>query len=268
MGVVFVDFLKSVIVGASILIPGISGATMVIALGIYDRLLRAIAYLKKSTPQNILFLMTFIAGTLIGAGAFSRLVLHVFRIYELYMIYFFVGCVIGSIPMLFRRGGVKTIKIADAIWVLLGYLCVVWVAMLPVGLCITYENYLLRFIMLVAAGMIVGIAFILPGISTSYILLLLGIYDSVLYAIQNVEIAFLLPVGFGCIIGIFVISWILLNAFERHKKQTYMLMIGFMLGSVFEIIPKLPIAYECIICAFTFVLGFIIVKLVLRYSEN
>ncbi len=263
-----INFFKSVLIGASALIPGISGGTMAIALGIYDTLLRSLSRFCEDKRKNTLFLTVFVLGAGIGIVMFSGWVLWLFNTFALPMIYFFIGCVFGSVPMLFRRGGVKKIKIGDVLWVLLGYLCVTGVSQLPVGLCVIEGSYLFKFVMLLAAGVIIAAAFILPGISTSYILLLLGIYDITLTAIYSFNIAFLLPLVAGGLVGTFLCARILENALKRHSKQSYMLIIGFVLGSVFEIVPGLPVGAESFVCVLTFALGFLLIKIILRYSEE
>ncbi|MBE7026096.1 MAG: DUF368 domain-containing protein [Ruminococcaceae bacterium] len=265
---VIINFLKSVIIGASALIPGISGGTMAIALGIYDALLRSLSRFCENKRKNVLFLLVFVLGAAVGIVAFSGWVLWLFNTFALPMIYFFIGCVFGSVPMLFRRGGIKKIKIVDALWVLLGYLCVTGVSGLPVGLCVVDGSYLFKFIMLFAAGIVIAVAFILPGISTSYILLLLGIYDITLNAVYSFNVAFLLPLVIGALAGTFVCARILENALHRYKGQSYMLIIGFVIGSVFEIVPSLPVGAEIFVCALTFGLGFLLIKIILRYSEE
>lgn len=265
---VIVNFFKSVIIGASALIPGISGGTMAIALGIYDALLRSLSRFFENKKKNVLFLSVFVLGASVGIVVFSGWVLWLFNAFALPMIYFFIGCVFGSIPMLFRRGGIKKIKIGDVLWVLLGYLCVTGVSQLPASICVVDGSYFSQFVMLFAAGVIIAVAFILPGISTSYILLLLGIYDITLNAVYSFNIAFLLPLVIGALLGTFVCARILENALCHHKKQSYMLIIGFVIGSVFEIIPALPVGKEIFVCVLTFALGFLLIKIILRYSEE
>ncbi|HIV02904.1 MAG TPA: DUF368 domain-containing protein [Candidatus Aphodoplasma excrementigallinarum] len=265
---VIINFLKSIVIGASAFIPGISGGTMAIALGVYDRLLRCVSHFKDNMRQNAAYLTVFAVGASVGLLTLSGWVLWMFNTYRLPMIYLFIGCVFGSIPMLFRRGGVSQIGISDTFWVLAGYLCITWVAQIPAGSCLVGGIYVLNFLMLMAAGVIVAIAFILPGISTSYILLLLGIYDISQRAVQSWNFAFLVPLILGVLAGTLITTRILEDALERHRKQTYMLIVGFVLGSIFEIIPGFPMGYEIIVCVLTFAAGFLAVKLILRYSEE
>ncbi len=263
-----INFIKSIIIGASALIPGVSGGTMAIALGMYDRLLRAVSHFNENIKENTAFLAVFVLGGTTGVLALSRGVLWLFQNFRLPSIYFFIGCVTGSIPMLFRRSGIVCVKISDIAFVLLGYLCVTWISCIPTGSCLISGYYFLKFIMLAAAGAVIAIAFILPGISTSYMLLLLGIYDTALSSLRSGNVAFLAPIFLGALIGTLMTARILENALEYHKKHTYMLIIGFVLGSVFEIIPALPTGINIAVCVFTFSLGFIFIKLILRYTED
>lgn len=261
-------FFKSILIGASALIPGVSGGTMAIALGLYARLLRSVSRFFENAKNNALFLTVFIAGSLVGIFSLSGAVLWLFENYRLPVIYFFIGCVLGSIPMLFRQGGTKTIKSADVLWVLAGYLAVMSVSGMSGASCVIDSGYFAQFLILAGAGAVIAIAFILPGISTSYMLLLLGIYDSTLNALQSGNISFLTPIALGALIGTLITARILENALKRYTKATYMLIIGFVLGSVFEIIPSFPSGINLLICPLTLASGFVAIKLILRFSEE
>ena len=240
---VIINFLKSIVIGASAFIPGISGGTMAIALGVYDRLLRCVSHFKDNMRQNAAYLTVFAVGASVGLLTLSGWVLWMFNTYRLPMIYLFIGCVFGSIPMLFRRGGVSQIGISDTFWVLAGYLCITWIAQIPAGSCLVGGVYVLNFLML-------------------------GIYDISQRAVQSWNFAFLVPLILGVLAGTLITTRILEDALERHRKQTYMLIVGFVLGSNFEIIPGFPMGYEIIVCVLTFAAGFLAVKLILRYSEE
>lgn len=263
-----INFFKSVIIGASALLPGMSGGTMAVALGVYDHLLRSVARFGDNMRKNAAYLCIFAAGVSVGLIALSGWVLWAFSVYRLPMIYLFIGCVLGSIPMLFRRGGVRQIRASDTFWVLAGYLCVTWASQIPAGTYTDGGAYFLDFLLLSGAGAVTAIAFILPGVSTSYILLPLGIYDLTAQSVQSGNFAFMAPLVIGAVFGALVTTSILDSALERYKKQTYMLIAGFALGSVFEIIPGMPTGYDVIVCALTFAAGFLAVKLILRYSEE
>ena len=98
--------------------------------------------------------------------------------------------------------------------------------------------------MLILAGVVIAIALILPGISASYILLMLGMYDLTLIAIKEMNVFYLIPLIIGVLGGTFLTAGILEREMKRHPQFTYMLIIGFMLGSLVQVYPGIPVGTE------------------------
>ncbi|MBQ9982071.1 MAG: DUF368 domain-containing protein, partial [Oscillospiraceae bacterium] len=104
--------------------------------------------------------------------------------------------------------------------------------------------------------MILAIALILPGISISFMLLIMGIYEKVMNAIGSLDIFYLLPLIAGIVIGIFISTGILEKAMMRYPQATYLIILGFILGSLPDTFPGLPTYLEWIYCSITLALGF------------
>ncbi len=172
------------------------------------------------------------------------------------MLFLFLGAIIGSIPPLYRKVKVSRIKTANALVALIGAGIGISTMYLPEGLIQMSSNFnLYHFSMLVAAGFILAIALILPGISASYILLMMDMYDMTLVAIKEFNLPYLLPLMIGVLIGTFLTAGILEREMKRHPQFTYMLIIGFMLGSLAQVFPGIPVKGELWICILTFFLG-------------
>lgn len=105
-------------------------------------------------------------------------------------------------------------------------------------------------------AMILAIALILPGISISFMLLIMGIYEKVMNAIGSLDIFYLLPLIAGIVIGIFISTGLLEKAMMRYPQATYLIILGFILGSLPDTFPGLPIDLEWIYCSITLALGF------------
>jgi len=253
---VFVKLIKGFVIGASMLVPGASGGTMAVILGIYDDLIHAVSTLKQNFKENSILLLQFIFSGLLGILLFSRPLLSAVTLWQKPMMFLFLGAIIGSIPPLYRKVKVARIKPVNIFVALIGVLFGVLTMFLPEGLFQLSESFhLYNFIMLIIAGIILAIALVLPGISASYVLLMMGMYDLTLLAIRELNILFLLPLIIGALAGTFLTAGILEREMQRHPQLTYMLIIGFMIGSLFEVFPGIPNGIEILYCLFTFTFG-------------
>lgn len=116
------------------------------------------------------------------------------------------------------------------------------------------------YLLLVVAGFIAAIALVLPGISVSYMLLLMGLYDETMRAASEFYLPFLIPLGFGLVVGILLTTKLLENLMQNYPQPTFLIILGFILGSILELYPGIPQNEEIFICALTLILGFGIIK--------
>ena len=105
-------------------------------------------------------------------------------------------------------------------------------------------------------GVVAATALILPGISFSHFLLILGMYDLLLDAIRSFDLAFLIPLGLGLLVGIVSFSRFLERVMGQFPKQTYLMILGFIIGSVAQIFPGIPVGFGVIFCAVMAAAGF------------
>ena len=133
-------------------------------------------------------------------------------------------------------------------------------SLLPAGnLAAGMDMGLLKILFLLAAGMVAAVALVLPGISVSYLLLLLGLYEETMKAIGSLDIAFLLPLGTGVILGILMSTKALEKAMVKYPQMTYLVILGFILGSVAEIFPGIPTGSGILPCILLFAAGFAVI---------
>lgn len=247
---------KGFIIGASMLVPGASGGTMAIILGIYDDLIHAISTLRLQLRENLIFLGTFTAASILGILLFSRPMLAAVTLWNKPMLFLFMGAILGSIPPLYRKVKVSRIKPVNLIVAVIGAALGICTRYLPEDVFRMSDSFTFYSLaMLALAGFIIAVALILPGISASYILLMLGMYDVTLIAIKECNLLYLLPLTAGVLAGIFLTAGILEREMKRHPQFTYMLIIGFMLGSLVQVFPGMPESREIFICMITFLLG-------------
>lgn len=249
--------LKGLFIGATMLVPGVSGGSMAMILGIYNRLVGSISSFFKDIKKNSLFLLIFVAGALLGMVLFAKPLLSLIERFPKPMLYFFIGTALGGIPMMYKESGVKKFSSGHVIYILLGILIVIIIGLIPTDIFSADKTSgVLKVLLLLIAGFIAAIALILPGISVSYMLLVLGLYEPVINAVGNLDILFLMPLGIGVILGILLTTRLLETAMTKYPGITYMLILGFILGSLNETFPGVPSGVEWLICIATFAAGF------------
>lgn len=240
--------LKGFIIGSSMSVPGVSGGTMAILLGIYDKLIGAISNFTKDLKGNIIFLMKFCIGAGIGILSLARLIEWLLEVAPFPVSFFFLGAVIGGIPALYKKTKDEDskFKFSSIIYFFLGLIIVLAIGFIPTGgISVTSGSGIMHYLMLLVTGIIIALALVLPGISTSHMLLVLGMYDAMLAAISNFDVLYVGILGIVTLIGIFLVTKPLEWTMKTFPRQTYCIIIGFVLGSTYEIfrdkiIPAVP----------------------------
>ncbi len=244
----FMVTIKGFIIGSSMAVPGVSGGTMAIVLGIYDRLLGAISGLRKNFKENAWFLIRFALGAGVGLVALYEVIGRLLEVFPIPVSFLFFGAVIGGIPTLLEK--VKPQKftvsfgIKSVLWGLLGVAIVLgianildilkWLGLVEqdvVSLVSTTGGVTLANVVLwIVTGLVVSIALILPGISTSHMLVILGITS-----ILSMPLPALAVIGLSLLVGIFAITKPLEWAMNRFTAPTYCVILGFVIGSLGDI---------------------------------
>lgn len=257
--------ISGMIVGASMMLPGVSGGTCAIMLGIYDRLISSVSGIFRHFKKSVAFLIIFCIGAGAGMLLFANLAKSLVDAFEFPMKYLFTGLIIGTLPMLFRKGvsNVSDEKkrgfgITDAVMILIGVGVAVPLMFMPQDLFVFGESLNVQSVLiLLAAGAALSVALVLPGISVSSTMYLFGLYDRTLQAITELDVAFLFPLVFGVLAGTFLVTALLEKAMTRYTRQTYLIIGGFVLATVFELFPGLPNGFAIAICATTLASGFL-----------
>lgn len=254
------NFFKGVLFGASNLIPGMSGGTMLVITNIYDKLLNAIANIFKKFKSVILFLLIFAIGAVIGVlggGIFLKKVMLEYLPLPTYC--FFAGVILGSVPML-AKPIIKKTNFKYIIAFVLGALAVIGLMFLGLAfnkessvgigeISPKFSDYLLLFI----SGFIGCFAMLIPGVSGVLMLVVFNYYGTFMDAIANIThfsmesyhnvILVLLPVGLGILAGLIPSSKLLSFMFKKFQVGSYFAILGFVLGSIPVIFVNFFIGY-------------------------
>ena len=262
---------KGFIVGSSMMIPGVSGGSMAMILGIYDRLIASIPALfkKKTFVESFKFLLVFVIAALAGILIVARPLDALISRYSIVIMYLFLGAVCGTIPMMVKKAHSEGFDIPSLIYIAIGILIVFSIDFIPEGIFNPSLNASFTDILIqLLGGVLVSIGLVLPGISTSYLLLVLGLYEPLLSALSNGEFLSLIPLVLGLLVGILALTKGLEIAMNRYPKITYMMILGFLLGSIREIYPGIPSSWSIIVAILLFVLGFVVVYKLSLFEEN
>ena len=237
-------FIKGLVIGATMTVPGVSGGSMAMVLGIYDRLLKHVSEITKYPKESLTFLLWFAAGAGSGAFLFSRGISWLLTTRaEGILCFFFLGAVSGGIPMILKSASVSRIRGRELISQ----------GMFAPGT----ENTPMHLLFQLAGGFIIAVALVLPGISASQMLYMLGIYESTLKAISSLDILALLPLAVGGIMGTYLTARILEQLIKKHREDTFLIILGFMLVSLRSLLPEHLIEENLLAGVGALVLGFV-----------
>ena len=227
------------ITGSVMAVPGISGGSAAMVIGVYDDLLRAVSRCFSEPRRNILLLLRFALGGILGlflmAGAISWLLTTPA---EVPVRFLFLGAVAGGIPAIFRKAGVRRLNASGLVLILSGAAAVLLLASLPEGLFTPGERGFADMALQFTGGVLLAAALVLPGISASHFLYMLGIYDAVMEKLSTLDLIPLLPLAAGTVLGIFLTARLIETLFQRHQAGTFLVILGFMLASLRELIPR------------------------------
>ena len=257
--------LIGMILGVSNVIPGVSGGTMAVVFGIYDTLISVITLNLKKLFSMWKFWLPLGIGMVAGILLFSSAIMWLFEHYPMATNWFFIGLIVGSIPLIMgnikvaRDAKVKKPTVSVIISFIVALAIMITMMILDGSATETIAQTELTttlFIQLFVCSAIAAIAMIIPGISGSFILLALGVYTTIIAAISALNILLLIPVALGVLLGLLGGAKLVRLVLEKIPAQTYGAILGLVIGSVVVIFPGLAFSFEMIISIITLVVGF------------
>lgn len=256
------NYIKGILIGAGAIIPGISSGVLCVIFGIYEKLLNSILNFFKDWKQNIKFLTPFAFGGLTGIIIFSNIILFLFETYPEITSFTFIGLILGCIPSIFKICNSKEkFKLHYIMFFIISFIIALLLIFLENALSnnigIYYgDNYSFEFLLL--AGFFMSIGVVVPGISSTVVLMLLGVYETYLYAVSIINMRILFPMGIGLLIGGFLCMKLIRFLLNKYHSQTYYSILGFVLGSIFILLPNIGFNTTGILSIAFCILGFLI----------
>ena len=241
--------LKGGVIGVANIIPGVSGGTMAVVLGIYERLIEAIgnfATNKEKRKEYIILLAQIGIGAALAILVLSWLMDFLLTDYPVYTYLFFIGLIAGSIPAIYKAHDEMSLNFSSAIAFLTGMALILSFALLfpdvekSKDINFDYQVTTAGLALLLVAGVFAGGSMIVPGISGSFIMVLMGQYRIVIKAIKEMNIVVLGAVAVGAAAGVWGFAKLIDFLLKTKPKETMFFILGLVVASLYPIFPGLP----------------------------
>lgn len=250
------DFLKGMIIGIGAVAPGVSGGTFAVMLGVYDKLTDAIADVFHDFKKKVWVLFPLALGIGVGVLGFSKIMKYLFENHDAQVKYLFIGLMIGTLPAVFKEANKRGFKKVYLLPCIITFsITILFMILENSAINIIPENNpgIIAFIIY---GVIIGFGTIVPGISSSFILMYIGAYEILLDGIVNFDLMVIIPVGIGFVISIILFAKLISLLFKRIYGYTYYTVLGFVIGSIITIFPGIEFNIEHLIGLVLCLIGF------------
>lgn len=227
-----------------------------VLFGLYEKLVNSVLNFFKDVKKNFTFLFPICLGVFVGIFLFGNVLKFLFNKYYMPTSFIFIGLILGSIPLIVKQANLKKVNFSHIVCMLLTFSFSLYLVALEDNITnslnINCNSYL------IIAGIITSAGIIIPGVSKTVILMLLGIYEIYLSAIASLNLSILIPIGIGFLIGGIIFLFLMNFLFKIAKSYTYFAIIGFILGSIFVVYPGFLFNLEGVISIILFAISFIL----------
>lgn len=273
-------FFKGVFMGIADAMPGISGGTIALLLGIYEELIRSISELKLSLffelkkgfnpfwkKLNGNFLLALVSGIGISLISFVKISANFLESFPLFIWSFFLGLIFATVNVIYKL--IKQWSGLNFFFLIISIIFSYFLSSFSI-----YETDEISLLYILFSGLIASSAMILPGISGSLILVILGVYAYLIKSLDNLEMIVIFTFISGALIGLLGFSRILKYLFNKHRDITYTIMLGLVIGSIEKVWPwnksfSTELSNLNLLLSISLViLGFVIVVLLERIKKN
>ena len=241
------NILKGIVIGLANVIPGVSGGTMMVSMGIYDKLIHCITHLFSEFKKSLRFLVHIFIGIGIAAVVVPFGIEFLFANYPFQTNLLFIGLIIGGLPAVWKKVKGSSVRVGHIIACILFFALVAGLALVgeTEGNAADLSFSLISVIKLFGVGIVASATMVIPGVSGSMMLLLMGYYHPILETITNfikAALAFdmngilagmgvLIPFGIGVVVGIFAIAKLIEIIFVKFPLYAYWAIIGLIISS-------------------------------------
>lgn len=238
--------LKGFILGIANIIPGVSGGTLAMTMGIYEDIIKSISSILKTPKKSLKLLLYLGIGAALSILILSKLLNYTLTNYAFATTLFFIGLIVGGFPLLLKKAKGHKVSLGY----LLSFLSTTSLVII-LRLLQTTENTvslnnisLFTMIILLLVGMLAASTMVIPGVSGSFVLMLIGFYKPILNTISNItkinllghNLLILVPFGIGVLLGIVLTAKLIEYLLKKYEIYTYYGIYGFILASILVLI--------------------------------
>ena len=231
--------------------------------GLYEKIIDSILHFFNDIKNNLKFILPIAVGTFIGIFIFGNLLRLFFDKFYMETSFVFIGLILGSIKLVIKQANTKKITLIHILCMLITLSFSIYLIALENTLNIT--SYINSSSYLILVGILTSAGIVIPGVSKTVILMMLGLYQIYLSAISTFNLSILLPIGVGILIGGTLFLFLINFLFKFVKSYTYFGIVGFIIGSIFVIYPGFTFDIHgfisIILLIVSFTIGFILSNL-------
>ena len=226
---------KGIVIALGFILPGISGGVLAAILGIYERMIGFLAHPFKDFKENVLYFIPVAIGMLLGIGLFSYPIEYLLENYQVFVLWSFAGAIIGTVPSLLKESTRESDRDKiDLAWF--------WMTFIISGLGLYVLNFVVgtlsaSFLNFVLAGTLLALGVLVPGLSPSNLLLILGLYAPMLTGFKTFDLlGTFFPIGVGAGATLIIFSKLMDYALNNYHSRVYHFIIGIVLSSTLLIL--------------------------------
>ena len=227
--------IKGLVIALGFILPGISGGVLAAILGIYERMIGFLAHPFKDFKENVLYFIPVAIGMLLGIGLFSYPIEYLLENYQVFVLWSFAGAIIGTVPSLLKESTRESDRDKiDLVWF--------WITFIISGLGLYALNFVVgslsaSFLNFVLAGTLLALGVLVPGLSPSNLLLILGLYAPMLTGFKTFDLlGTFFPIGIGAGATLIIFSKLMDYALNNYHSRVYHFIIGIVLSSTLLIL--------------------------------
>lgn len=241
--------LKGMIVGLANVIPGVSGGTLMITLGVYEQIIDTISHFFSNFKNNLKFIIPLGIGVVLSLVLFSKIIGISLEKYPFATTLFFLGLIVGGIPLIIKnmKKNKDSKKVSNYIIAFISFAFIILFAMLKSENEVLLTTNFSDLSMLFLVGIVAAATMVIPGISGSFVLMLLGYYKPIINTVRTItnfnlignNILILGSFGIGVLLGIILVSKLIELLLKKFETKTYYAVFGFVMASLIAIIKPL-----------------------------
>ena len=272
------NFLKGACVGIANIIPGVSGGTIAVIVGFYEKLIYILCNIFsdlrdfKKLKEDFKFVVPIGIGAVGGIFLFSKIIGYLLEHQRISVLYCFIGLILGSVPLLFKKANSNGFKKKYIISFIVTFGFMILLCYLNSNIrdndqITEFQISLISILKIAFYGFLGAGTMIIPGISGSMVMMILDVYTAIINALSNLNFQVLIPFAIGMVIGVIVVSKIINKLLQKFYGYTFYSILGFVIGSIIFVFPGFSFTFTHMIGVIMLFIGFFISYSISKISK-